>query len=319
MNNNKLKRVIDIPPEYSQIMLKLYQCGNCNMNKNQLVDMKVIFDGLEKMKSFPKKAREFFIFIALKKRDKNDFACKECFNLYVTDFLQCSQNMLHHENSLKSLNKPAFNVEEFKNKFFIDPSLKKTGNVQNLNELKNKELFCQQIFSDQKFKCYSSKNESYQSENTVGIFWDIENCRLNSNHSAKRFLNNIKQKFKQNLRIKEFVVVICCNLEKLASYVKEQLFDMTDGVKLINHTGDDPNAADDRLMEEMTDFTRSKKYPPSLTHIVVVSGDGDFCSRLQSLKAQGYLIYNIHSETCSNELQKLAHTAVSFEKILAKC
>ena len=39
------------------------------MNKNQLVDMKVIFDGLEKLKSFPKKAKKFFIFIALKKRD----------------------------------------------------------------------------------------------------------------------------------------------------------------------------------------------------------------------------------------------------------
>ena len=125
MNNNKLKRVIDIPPEYSQIMLKLYQCGNCNMNKNQLVDMKVIFDGLEKMKSFPKKAREFFIFIALKKRDKNDFACKECFNLYVTDFLQCSQKMLHHENPSKNLNESAFNSEEFKNKTPFNLSFKK--------------------------------------------------------------------------------------------------------------------------------------------------------------------------------------------------
>ena len=94
---------------------------------------------------------------------------------------------------------------------------------------------------------------------------------------------------------------------------------MTDGVKLINHLGDDPNAADDILMEEMTDFTRSEKYLPSLTHIVIISGDGDFCSRLESLKARGYLIYNIHPRACSDKLQNLAHAAVSFEKILAEC
>ena len=316
MNNNSLKKGIDIPPEYSQIMLKLYQCGNCKINRNKLVDMKTIFGGLTKLKLYAKKSREFFIFIALKKRDKNDFTCKECFNLYVTDFLQCSQLMLppkyYH-------NEPALNVEEFKKKVCLYPSIVKTDVVQNPEELKNKRLFCQKIFSDQKFKYFNSKIDLYQSENTVGIFWDIENCRLSSNHSAKKFINSIKQKFKQNLRVKEFVVVISCNIDKQASYVKEQLFEMKDGVTLINHTGDDPNAADDRLMEEITDFTRDKKYLPSLTHIVVVSGDGDFCSRLLSLKAQGYLIYNIHSETCSNELQKLAHTAVSFEKLLAKC
>ena len=66
MSNKKLKRGVDVPPEYSHIMSKLYQCGNC---KNQFIDIKVIFDGVEKLKSFPKKAREFFIFIALKKRD----------------------------------------------------------------------------------------------------------------------------------------------------------------------------------------------------------------------------------------------------------
>ena len=319
MSNKNLKRGVDVPPEYNQIMLKLYHCGNCNMNKNQLVDMRVIFDGITKLKFYPKKAREFFIFIALKKRDKNDFACKECFDLYVTDFLQCSHKMLHHENPSKSLNKPASNVEELKKKVCLYPSIVKTDVVQNPEELKNKRLFCRQIFSDQKFKSFNFNNDLNQSENTVGIFWDIENCRFKSNQSAKKFLDYIKQKFEKRLKVKEFVVAISCNIDKQPSYVKKQLFEMTDGVTLINHNGDDPNAADDILMDEMTDFTRDKKYLPSLTHIVVVSNDGDFCSRLKSLKAQGYLIYNIHSKISSRALRNLAHTAVSFEKILAKC
>ena len=91
---------------------------------------------------------------------------------------------------------------------------------------------------------------------------------------------------------------------------------MTDGVKLINHPGNVPNTADDILIEEMTDFTCSKRYPHSLTHIVVISGDKDFCSRLESLKAQGYLVYNVHPQTSSEKLRKLAHAAVSFKNIL---
>ena len=287
---------VDVPPEYNHIMSKLYHCIYCFMNKNQLVDMKAIYDELEKIpkKSFPKKAREFFIFIALKKRDRNDFAFKECFNLYKKAFLQCLQIILHRETSSKNLNEPAFNGKEFKNKIPFDLSFKKTDKIKNPGEIKNKELFCQQIFSDFKYSNY--KINSSQSENTVGIFWDIENCQLGRNRSAKKFINYIKNKFEKRLKVKEFVVVICCNFENQSRDVIEQLFRIN-RVKLINHTGGVRNAADNILIEEMTDFTRSKKYPHSLTHIVVISGDKDFCTGLESLKAQGYLVYNIHPQT----------------------
>ena len=324
IKNDKKDKNNNVPQIYGTIMFKLYQCAKCRINDNNFVNTKVILNVLTKMKLYPKRIRQLFLFISLKKKDKKDFGCKDCFNLFVTDFLQCSLLLLYHENPSKNFQKPALNLQKLQNQaltFFKQENMHNKTQVRHefKNTLSDKHLIYKKEMFEQQFMYFDSEKDLNRCENTVGIFWDIENCRLNNNHSAKKFLRNLKRKFQSKFQVKESIIVISCNLDKLASYVKEELFEMKDEVKIINHTGDDVNAADDRLMEEIADFTRRKKYLPSLTHLVVISGDGDFCSRLLSLKAQGYLIYNIHSENCSNELQKLAQTAISFEKLLEKC
>ena len=90
--------------------------------------------------------------------------------------------------------------------------------------------------------------------------------------------------------------IVTCNLQKMEDYAKDELDSVSTDMKIINHNVEDHNVEDDSLTEEMCDFTRHKRYLPAITLIVLLSGDGDFCIRLEPLKRQYYQICVIYSE-----------------------
>ena len=155
---------------------------------------------------------------------------------------------------------------------------------------------------------------------SVGVFWDIENCKLTPNHSVKKFVDFIEDIFLPHETVEETIIVIACNLHKIPDYVATELFDLGCDVRIIHHGIGDANEADDRLINEIEEFAEYSDSPPLLTKLVVISGDGDFAKSLEEFRTRNFKIHVVYpKEFGSKKLLKVAHTHQEFEALLECC
>ena len=112
--NNKVDKTAKVPDKYGYIMFKQYHCSKCENFENDSVNMKTILSTVTKLKEYSENLRQLFIFVSLKKLDRKDFGCEDCFKFYVKDFLQCSS--LNREVFARKSDRSVPNAEMPQNK-----------------------------------------------------------------------------------------------------------------------------------------------------------------------------------------------------------
>ena len=103
-------------------------------------------------------------------------------------------------------------------------------------------------FKQNKMTTHVPFNQFRLAVGVVRVFREIENCNLKRGDSAQKFINLFQSKY-QNVLVKELKIVISCNLVEINKHIQDELCKVGDQITVINYHF--PDAADDRLMEEM--------------------------------------------------------------------
>ncbi|KAK7082552.1 hypothetical protein SK128_020987 [Halocaridina rubra] len=111
----------------------------------------------------------------------------------------------------------------------------------------------------------------------IGVFWDIENCRVPRGLSATHVVQAVRSRFFNGHREAEFMCV-CDTLKELHNILEE----LNDAQVNIVHVGSTvKNAADDKLLQSMRRF--ADIHGTGAT-IVLISGDSNFATELYDLR-----------------------------------
>ncbi|XP_048575860.1 uncharacterized protein LOC5520570 isoform X1 [Nematostella vectensis] len=152
-------------------------------------------------------------------------------------------------------------------------------------------------------RCPNSPSvRNINSEEPIGVFWDIENCPVPRGKSALSVVGKIRKVFFANKREVEFMCVCDINKEK-----KEVIEDLNKAqVTVVHINATSKNAADDKLRQSLRRFAQS--YPSPAT-VILVSGDINFAAELSDLRHRHNLtvvcLHNAHAQTallaCAHE------------------
>ncbi|KAJ3614821.1 hypothetical protein NHX12_018391 [Muraenolepis orangiensis] len=143
----------------------------------------------------------------------------------------------------------------------------------------------------------------------VGLFWDIENCRVPSGRSAATVVQRLRSRFLEGHREAEFICV--CDISKESKTVIQEVNNSQVTIAHICATA--KNAADDKLRQSLRRFAETHAAPAT---IVLVSSDVNFASELSDLRHRhGFQVILVHGTHASPALLQHAHHRVSFQEI----
>ncbi|XP_057311625.1 meiosis regulator and mRNA stability factor 1-like isoform X1 [Hydractinia symbiolongicarpus] len=190
----------------------------------------------------------------------------------------------------------------------------------------NKELFspcsvCNAVFFNKEEKMNHSHKKSKESRDVlpinmpmsshsepIGVYWDIENCRVPRGTSAVAVVNKIRERFYPGRREVEFMCV--CDTTKEKKEILEELNKAQINIVHINATS--KNAADDKLKQALRRFAQTHMPPAT---IVLVSGDINFASELSDLRHRHNLrVILLHNQQASDALLNCANECENFNQ-----
>ncbi|XP_057318978.1 meiosis regulator and mRNA stability factor 1 isoform X1 [Microplitis mediator] len=144
----------------------------------------------------------------------------------------------------------------------------------------------------------------------IGVFWDIENCRVPKGKSASTVVQAIRDKFFKGYREAEFIVV--CDVYKESRQIIQELNDAQ--VNLIHVPATFKNAADEKLKQTIRRFADTHG---SAAAIVVISGDINFAADLSDLRHRKRMhVILLHNDHTSKALIQCANEHYNFKDIL---
>ncbi|KAL5473340.1 hypothetical protein EMCRGX_G027810 [Ephydatia muelleri] len=144
----------------------------------------------------------------------------------------------------------------------------------------------------------------------VGVFWDIENCRVPDAKLAFALANKMRKMFFEGKREAEFVCV--CDITKETRGVVDALNKAQ--VTVVHVSAVAKNAADDKLRQSLRRFAHT--YHPPCT-VVLISGDVNFAAELKDLRhAHNITITLVHNIQTSDALKVFANKLVLFDDLL---
>ncbi|RWS29208.1 meiosis arrest female protein 1-like protein [Leptotrombidium deliense] len=145
----------------------------------------------------------------------------------------------------------------------------------------------------------------------IGIFWDIENCRVPKNKSATDLVLKIRNNVVKRHQCREFEFFCGCDTSTLQKHVCEEL--NRAGVTVAHVPSSSKNAADEKLKEQMTKFVDTHG---SKATVVLISGDINFAPTLRGFRDRiGVRVILIHSNAVAHELKNCADFVHSFPEI----
>ena len=112
----------------------------------------------------------------------------------------------------------------------------------------------------------------------VGIFWDIENCRIPKRTSVEEVVDNVKKSANIG-SVDHKLVLFCCSCRRLSDFKTKRLNALKVDILLVSS---DRNSADNKLIDKMIDFLDDENYLNKQKVLVLISGDSDFVHFLNS-------------------------------------
>ncbi|XP_034936191.1 meiosis regulator and mRNA stability factor 1 isoform X2 [Chelonus insularis] len=144
----------------------------------------------------------------------------------------------------------------------------------------------------------------------IGVFWDIENCKVPRGKSAAAVAQVIRDKFFNGYREAEFIVV--CDVYKESKQVIQELNDAQ--VNLIHVAATYKNAADEKLKQSIRRFA---DIHGSLAAIILISSDINFAADLSDLRHRKKMhVILLHNENSSEALILCANEHYNFMELM---
>ncbi|KAF7989775.1 hypothetical protein HCN44_008449 [Aphidius gifuensis] len=156
----------------------------------------------------------------------------------------------------------------------------------------------------------STKPQLSSSLRPIGIFWDIQNCRVPRGRSAAAVVQVIRNKFVNGYKEAEFIIV--CDIYKENKRIIKELNDAQ--VKLIHVPATYKNAADEKLKQSIRSFA---DVHGSSAAIILISSDIDFAVDLSDVRHKKKLhVILLHNNYSSKELILCANEHYNFMKLM---
>ncbi|XP_054008380.1 meiosis regulator and mRNA stability factor 1 isoform X1 [Hylaeus anthracinus] len=144
----------------------------------------------------------------------------------------------------------------------------------------------------------------------IGVFWDIENCRVPKGRSAMAATQVIRDKFFSGYREAEFIVV--CDVRKENSQIVKQLNNAQ--VNLIHVDTWCKNAADEKLKQCIRRFADIHGSPAA---IILISSDINFAADLSDLRYRKRIhVILLHMKKTSEALILCANEHYDFSELM---
>ncbi|KAF7989650.1 hypothetical protein HCN44_008324 [Aphidius gifuensis] len=144
----------------------------------------------------------------------------------------------------------------------------------------------------------------------IGVFWDIENCRVPKGRSAAAVAQVIRNKFFNGYKEAEFIVV--CDVNKENKQVIQELNDAQ--VNLIHVPATYKNAADEKLKQSIRRFADIHGSPAA---IILISSDVNFAADLSDLRHRKKLhVILLHNDYSSEALILCANEHYNFMELM---
>lgn len=144
----------------------------------------------------------------------------------------------------------------------------------------------------------------------IGVFWDIENCRIPSRRSALAAVQLIRNTFFSRYKETEFIVV--CDVQKEKHYMVEELNDAQ--VNLIHVASTCKNAADVKLKQCIRRFADIHNSPAA---IILISNDINFAADLSDIRyRKKFHVILLHGTQPSKALMSCADEHYNFSKLM---
>ncbi|KAJ3124376.1 hypothetical protein HK100_011255 [Physocladia obscura] len=149
-----------------------------------------------------------------------------------------------------------------------------------------------------------------QSDETVSVYWDIENCACPASIRGILIVRRIKDFLKsKNLVLLEIRAI--GDISKINAVSQTEL--QESGVVLQNVSSGKPNAADISILGEIMKLIYYRRPPHT---IVLISGDRDFSVVLNFLETVGYRVILIHSKQISDVLRMSVRETIQWTEML---
>ena len=146
---------------------------------------------------------------------------------------------------------------------------------------------------------------------SIGLFWDIENCRVPPLKSEMSYINWIRDKFCQNYICDEFICV--CAVDSLADRTCEELNNAQ--VTLAHVPSGAKNAADEKLRQKIRRF--GELFAHKNAAAILITGDINFISDITDLRHRcGVQVILIHNDHTNEQLKSVANQTCLHEQIL---
>lgn len=144
----------------------------------------------------------------------------------------------------------------------------------------------------------------------IGVFWDIQNCRIPKGKLPMAVINIIRDKFFTYYREAEFIVV--CDVYQETKRVIKQLNDAQ--VNLIHVAATCKNAADEKLKQSIRRFADIHGSPAA---ILLISNDIHFAADLSDLRYRKKIhVILLHTKHISKALLLCANEHYDFSKLM---
>ena len=147
---------------------------------------------------------------------------------------------------------------------------------------------------------------------SIGLFWDIENCRVPALKSEMNYINAIRDRFCKDYICDEFICV--CAVDSLSDRTCEELNNAQ--VTLAHVPSGAKNAADEKLRQKIRRF--GELFSHKNAAAILITGDINFISDVTDLVHRcGVKVILIHNNHTNDQLKSIASETFLHEDILS--
>ena len=159
--------------------------------------------------------------------------------------------------------------------------------------------------------CENKENTKSKVKPTIGLFWDIENCRIPAGKSVLSYVNLIRDKFCKDYCCDEFICV--CAVETISERMCEELNNAQ--VTLAHVPAGAKNAADEKLRQKIRRF--GEVFADRNAAAILITGDINFISDVTDLRHRyGVKVILIHNPHTNEQLKSVANETALHEDLL---
>ena len=159
----------------------------------------------------------------------------------------------------------------------------------------------------------NKENTKIKVKPAIGLFWDIENCRVPAGKSVLSYVNLIRDKFCKDYCCDEFICV--CAVETISERMCEELNNAQ--VTLAHVPAGAKNAADEKLRQKIRRF--GEVFAHRNAAAILITGDINFISDVTDLRHRyGVKVILIHNGHTNEQLKSVANETVLHEDLVSE-